>query len=69
MDHIGFRVEDIEAFKADLEDVAVNNPYLAPKAHGPGVEGPVRRKLLARCPHGSFQLSDPDAIWIDVAAV
>jgi len=67
MDHIGFRVEDIEAFKADLEDVVVNNPYLAPKAIGPGLEGPVRRKLLARCPHGSLQLTDPDGIWIDAA--
>jgi predicted enzyme related to lactoylglutathione lyase len=67
MDHIGFRVESVKAFKADLEDIVVKNPYLAPKSIGPGVEGPVRRKLLARCPHGSFQLTDPDGTWIDVA--
>jgi hypothetical protein len=37
------------------------------KAIGPGAEGPVRRDLPALCPHGSYQLTDPDGTWIDVA--
>ena len=30
-------------------------------------EGVARLKLLAKCPHGSFHLADPDGTLIDVA--
>ena len=30
MDHIGFKVESVEAFKADVEHIAADNPRLAP---------------------------------------
>ena len=67
MDHIGFQVESLDGFRQDLDRVVAGNPYLAPKASGPGAEGTVRRTLLARCPHGAWQLTDPDGTLIDVA--
>jgi hypothetical protein len=66
MDHLGFRVEDVESFKKDLQDLVKRNPALAPKPGG--TEGDIRLKLLAKCKHGQFQLADPDGVPIDVAA-
>src|SRR5438477_318371 len=36
MDHIGFKVENVEAVKADVAEIAANNPRLAPSPLGPG---------------------------------
>jgi len=66
MDHLGFRVEDVESFKKDLQELVNRNPALAPKPGG--TEGDIRLKLLAKCKHGQFQLADPDGVPIDVAA-
>lgn len=66
MDHLGFRVEDVESFKKDLQGLVNRNPALAPKPGG--TEGDIRLKLLAKCKHGQFQLADPDGVPIDVAA-
>jgi hypothetical protein len=66
VDHLGFRVEDVESFKKDLKELVKRNPALAPKPGG--TEGDIRLKLLAKCKHGQFQLADPDGVPIDVAA-
>jgi len=66
MDHLGFRVEDVESFKKDLAALVNRNPALSPKPGG--TEGNIRLKLLAQCKHGQFQLADPDGVPIDVAA-
>jgi predicted enzyme related to lactoylglutathione lyase len=67
MDHIGFRVPSLAAFKANLDKLAKTNIGLAPKPIDFDSEGAARLALLARCPHGSFQLADPDGTLIDVA--
>lgn len=66
LDHIGFKVESLTAFKADLEKLG--SKY-APQDDRPekNPEREVRQKLLARCCFGQFQLSDPDGVLIDVA--
>jgi catechol 2,3-dioxygenase-like lactoylglutathione lyase family enzyme len=68
MDHIGFRVENIEAFKQDVERLAADNPRLAP-APMTGKEGKALEQLFRRsCPLGQHQMADCDGTLIDVAA-
>jgi catechol 2,3-dioxygenase-like lactoylglutathione lyase family enzyme len=66
MDHLGFKVEDVDSFKKDLQALVKRNPALAPKPGG--TEGDIRLKLLAKCKHGQFQLADPDGVPIDVSS-
>ncbi|HXG51359.1 MAG TPA: VOC family protein [candidate division Zixibacteria bacterium] len=67
LDHIGFKVESMAAFKADLEKY--QNDYAPPADPRPekNPEREVRRQLFARCCFGQFQMSDPDGVLIDVA--
>jgi catechol 2,3-dioxygenase-like lactoylglutathione lyase family enzyme len=66
-DHIGFHVEDLAAFKAHVETIAGANPYLAPVPLGGSPESETRRKFFAKQACGSWQMSDPDGNWIDIA--
>ena len=69
MDHIGFRVEDLETFKADVARIAGDNPRLTPAPVSSGAEGAALEKLFARsCPLGQHRLADCDGILIDVSA-
>src|SRR5262245_41375075 len=67
MDHIGFRVPALAAFKAHVDKIAKTNIHLAPKPIDFDSEGAARLALLRKCAHGSFQLADPDRTLIDVA--
>jgi catechol 2,3-dioxygenase-like lactoylglutathione lyase family enzyme len=67
MDHIGFKVESVEALKQDVQDLAANNPRLAP-APLSGAEGGALERLFGRsCPLGQHQMADCDGTLIDVA--
>ncbi|HET9149011.1 MAG TPA: VOC family protein [Alphaproteobacteria bacterium] len=67
MDHIGFKVESVEAVKADVKRIADDNPYLAPEPVATGSEGIALEKLFQRsCPLGQYQFADPDGVLIDV---
>ena len=69
MDHIGFKVEDIEKFKQDVERIADDNPHLAPEPLGKSPEGKALENLCKRsCPFGQHWLADSDGILIDVFA-
>jgi len=68
LDHIGFEVESIEAFESDLQRLAASNPALAPLPIKSGGEGDTRMKLLATtCKYGTYHLSDPDGVLLDVS--
>jgi predicted enzyme related to lactoylglutathione lyase len=67
LDHIGFSVPDLEAFKAHVAKLKVVNPHLAPKPIDFNDEGKARLALFKRCPRGAFHLADPDGTLIDVA--
>jgi hypothetical protein len=68
MDHIGFKVENIDAFRQDVERIAADNPRLAP-APMTGAEGNALERLFRRsCPLGQHQMADCDGILIDIAA-
>ncbi len=67
LDHIGFKVESMAAFKADYEMHAPE--YAPPKDDRPekNPEREARQKLFARCCFGQLQLADPDGVLIDVS--
>lgn len=69
MDHIGFKVESVEAVKSELQSLMKRSAALAPNPIGEaaGPEGEARLKLFAKCSYGHYQMSDPDGILIDVA--
>ncbi len=67
MNHIGFRVESIDAVKADVERMQAQNPFLAPKPMTNNEETRARTQLLAQCPFGGWQTADPDGTLIDAA--
>ena len=65
-DHIGFKVENLDAFKAHLAECAGSNTYLAPIPLGGSPESNARRDFLARSATGKMQIADPAAVWIDI---
>jgi len=68
MDHIGFKVENLDALKQDVERIAASNPRLAP-APMTGPEGKALERLFrSSCPLGQHQMADCDGTLIDVTA-
>jgi len=65
LDHIGFKVESLAAFKADLEKSS--HLYVPEDRPEKNPEREVRQKLLATCCFGQYQISDPDGVLIDVS--
>jgi catechol 2,3-dioxygenase-like lactoylglutathione lyase family enzyme len=69
MDHIGFKVEDLETFKKDVERIGDENPHLAPEPLGKGAESKALHELCRRsCPLGHHWMADSDGVLIDVHA-
>jgi catechol 2,3-dioxygenase-like lactoylglutathione lyase family enzyme len=66
LDHIGFKVENMTAFKADLDKFISANPTPDDRPEK-NTEHEVRQKLLATCCFGQYQMSDPDGVLIDVS--
>jgi catechol 2,3-dioxygenase-like lactoylglutathione lyase family enzyme len=66
LDYLGFKVESIDAFAKDVDEIAGNNPLIAPSPVGSGPEGAARLDMLRRTSIGSYHLADPDGILIDV---
>jgi catechol 2,3-dioxygenase-like lactoylglutathione lyase family enzyme len=68
MDHIGFKVENVDKLKEDVERVAADNPLLTPAPVGTGAEGKKLLELFQRsCPLGQHHMADCDGVLIDVA--
>jgi catechol 2,3-dioxygenase-like lactoylglutathione lyase family enzyme len=65
LDHLGFKVESLDAFKADLDRMIEEDPELTPHPFR-GPEGDIRRNLLKECSYGEFQFSDPDGVLLTV---
>jgi catechol 2,3-dioxygenase-like lactoylglutathione lyase family enzyme len=67
LDHIGFAVENLEKFKADVDAIAVNTPRLAPFPYGKSPESKARLELArASCPLCVHPLSDVDGVLLEV---
>jgi predicted enzyme related to lactoylglutathione lyase len=68
-DHIGFKVENIDAFKQHVEETSGMNPYVAPMRLGGGKESDARKAFFASQAGGKYQMADPGGVWIDVTDV
>ena len=66
MDHLGFTVESVDAFKADLEKLYSANDALTGVSLTATPENAHRLELLKRSKLGSFQMADPDGVLINV---
>ncbi len=66
-DHIGFKVENLDAFKAHVATVGGANPYLAPVPLGGSTEADVRKRFFQASAAGKWQMTDPDGTWIDIS--
>jgi catechol 2,3-dioxygenase-like lactoylglutathione lyase family enzyme len=68
-DHIGFTVESMDKFRADLETIVGDNPRLAPLPFGGGSEGRARLELARRsCPLCEEHLTDVDGVVLSASA-
>ena len=68
-DHLGFEVENLQAFKEDVEYLAKHDPeYLAPKPPNVESEYQVIMDLLQTCRHGQHQMCDPEGNLLDISA-
>lgn len=67
LDHIGFKVESVEAVKRDMAELIGVNPHMVTRPLGCGSEGEARLAVLKQCPVGAFHLTDIEGVYIDVA--
>lgn len=67
LEHVGFKVESVEAIKGDLTALRESDPSMWERTVSVPSEGECRLRLLATCRHGQYQLSDPDGVFIDVS--
>jgi catechol 2,3-dioxygenase-like lactoylglutathione lyase family enzyme len=67
LDHIGFKVESVDAVKRDMAELIGVNPQMRTHPLGCGSEGEARLNVLKQCPVGAFHLTDIEGVYIDVA--
>jgi catechol 2,3-dioxygenase-like lactoylglutathione lyase family enzyme len=67
IDHIGFAVDDLNAFKRDLDQLMETRPELFPVISRKEDEAARRFELLRECSRGELELNDPDGVLLDVA--
>ena len=67
LEHLGFKVESIEACKRDLEGMIQSTPELAPRTVTKQSEGEVIRNLASTCRYAKHLFSDPDGTYVDIS--
>jgi catechol 2,3-dioxygenase-like lactoylglutathione lyase family enzyme len=67
LEHLGFRVESVEAVKKELAALREWDPEMRERIVSEPKEGERRLALIASCRHGQHQFSDPDGVFIDIA--
>ena len=66
LDHLGFEVEDIAAFKNDVAQLQIVNPLMTPKPTGVGPEGEAQLNTFKKTGLGDYYLADPDGVMIAI---
>lgn len=65
LDHMGFKVESVDEFKADIGRIASRNPYLAPFSTDYGPEMRARMALFQQsCPLCQFRFADFEGVLL-----
>ena len=67
IEHIGFKVESVEAVKKDLAALRDSSPEMRERIVSEPSEGERRLALIATCRHGQHQFSSPDGVFVDVS--
>jgi len=67
IDHLGFAVDNLDAFKSDLDELMESRPELFPVFSKSDSEGARRMEVLAGCHRGELRLNDPDGVLLDVS--
>ncbi|HEY6365026.1 MAG TPA: VOC family protein [Candidatus Binatia bacterium] len=67
IEHVGFKVESVEAVKKELAALRESDPEMRERVVSEPKEGERRLALVATCRHGQHQFSDPDGVFIDIA--
>ena len=66
LEHLGFKVESVEAVKKELAALREAEPEMRERIVSEPSEGERRLTLIAGCRHGRHQLSDPDGVFVDI---
>ena len=67
LEHLGFKVESVEAVKKELTTLREADPEMRERVVSEPSEGERRVALMASCRHGQFQCSSPDGVFVDVS--
>jgi hypothetical protein len=67
LDHIGFKVESLEAAQKDLQELTTSAPSSAPRDIAGGLFGHITKKDMEACKIGTYALSDPDGVLVDIS--
>ena len=68
LDHVGFKVENLESAKKDLEEIVSSFPLSAPRNIAVGRDGLTRQQKLEACKLCQYATSDPDGVLLDLSA-
>lgn len=66
LDHVGFKVEDIEAVKKDVDDLGKSFPESAARKIFVGRNGAFLQRDIDSCSLGQYAIADPDGVLIDL---
>ena len=62
---MGFHVENLDAIKKHVAEIAGMNPYLAPVPLGGSPESDVRARFFEKHATGKWQMTDHDGNWLE----
>ncbi|MBM2810173.1 MAG: hypothetical protein HW416_932 [Chloroflexi bacterium] len=66
IEHLGFAVENLQTFKADLDELMESRPEFFTTYTKESTEGARRLEILDGCSRGEFCFNDPDGVLLDV---
>ncbi len=66
IEYLGFKVDNIDAFKENVEAAGKANPLLTPAPVGRGAAGQARLAMFERGSLGGHRLADPDGNLLDI---
>jgi len=69
LEHVGFKVESVEAVKKELASLREANPEMRERIVSEPSEGERRLALIASCRHSQHQCSSPDGVFVDITEI
>ena len=66
IEHLGFKVESVDALKQELAALRENDPEMRERIVAEPSEGERRTALIVGCRHGRHVTSSPDGVFVDI---